>query len=121
MLNRRQCKRFPEQCNTEFVSDGMTYHAVAMDFALNGLFIVTDSPRAPGTYLTMKIRLPNGSTARLAGKVVRFLKTFRRNDTGTTVHETGDGMGIEIIEKDINYLHFIRSLLGTSEQHESGN
>lgn len=121
MLNRRQCKRFPEHCNTEFISDGITYHAISRDFALNGLFIVTDSPRAPGTYLTMKIHLPNGSTSRLAGKVIRFLKTFRRDDMGTPVHEAEDGMGIEIIEKDITYLHFIRSLLGTSEQHERGN
>jgi len=105
----------------EFVSDGITYHAVARNFALNGLFIVTDSPRAPGTYLTIKIHLPNGSTSRLAGKVIRFLKTFRRNNMGIPVHETEDGMGVEIMERDMNYVQFIRSLLGTSEQHERGN
>lgn len=121
MLNRRQCKRFPEECNTEFVSDGMTYRAISRDFALNGLFILTDSPRAPGTYLTMKIHLPNGSTSRLLGKVIRFVKTFRRNDMGTPVHETEDGMGVEIIEKDINYLHFVRTLLAMSGEHERGH
>lgn len=121
MLNRRQCKRFPEHCNTEFVSDGMTYHAISRDFALNGLFIVTDSPRAPGTHLTIKIHLPNGLTSRLAGKVIRFVKTFRRDDMGTLVHKAEDGMGVEIIEKDINYLHFVRFLLDTSETHETDN
>ena len=121
MLNRRQCKRFPEQCNTEFVCDGITHHAVSTDFALNGLFIVTDSPMAPGTYLTVKIHLPDGSTSRLAGKVMRLIKTFRRNDIETPIHEAEDGMGIDIIEKDINYLHFIKSLLATAEEQESGD
>jgi len=118
MLNRRQCKRFPEQCNTEFVCDGITYHAISRDFALNGLFILTDSPRAPGTHLTIKIHLPNGLTSQLAGKVIRFLKTFRDNDMGTPIQEPEDGMGVEIMEKDIHYLHFIRSLLVMSEEHE---
>jgi hypothetical protein len=88
---------------------------------LNGLFIVTGSPRAPGTLLQIKIHLPNGSTSRLAGKVMRFFKTFGGNDMGTPVQEGEDGMGVEIIEKDLNYLHFIRSLLETSEKHEADN
>ena len=121
MLNRRQCKRFPEHCNTEFVCEGITYHAISRDFALNGLFIVTDSPRAPGTLLEIKIHLPNGSISRLVGKVMRFFRTFRGNDMGMPVQEAEDGMGVEIIEKDMNYLHFIRSLLATSEEHESAN
>jgi hypothetical protein len=120
MLNRRQCKRFPDHCNTEFVSDGMTYHAISRDFALNGLFIVTGSPRAPGALLEIKIHLPNGSTSRLLGKVMRFFKTFGGNDMAL-VQEGEDGMGIEILERDMNYLNFIRSLLGTSEKHETGN
>ena len=118
MLNRRQCKRFPEHCNTEFVCEGITYHAISRDFALNGLFILTNSPRAPGTHLTIKIHLPNGLTSQLAGKVIRFLKTFRRSDMGTPAQETEDGMGIEVIEKDIHYLHFIGSLLDMSGEHE---
>jgi len=118
MLNRRQCKRFPDHCNTEFVSDGMTYHAISRDFALNGLFIVTGSPRAPGTLLEIKIHLPNGSTSRLVGKVMRFYKTFGGNDMAP-VQQAEDGMGIEIIEKDMNYLHFIRSLLESPGKHET--
>ncbi|HXX54103.1 MAG TPA: PilZ domain-containing protein [Thermodesulfovibrionales bacterium] len=118
MLNRRQCKRFPEHCNTEFTCDGMTYNAISGDFALNGLFIFTDSPRAPGTYLTITIRLPDGSSTRLIGRVMRLIKTFRRDDVGNSVQEMGDGMGVEIMERDINYLHFIRSLLAVSEEHE---
>ena len=121
MLNRRQCKRFPEHCNTEFVSGGITYHAISRDFALNGLFIVTDSPRATGTLLEIKIHLPNGSTSHLVGRVMRFFRTFGGNDMGTPVQEAEDGMGVEIIEKDMNYLHFIRSLLTMSEKHESDN
>ena len=120
MPNRRQCKRFPEHCNTEFVSDGMTYHAISRDFALNGLFIVTGSPRAPGTLLEIRIYLPNGSTSRLLGKVMRFYKTFAGKDMAP-VQEAEDGMGIEILEKDLNYLHFIKSLLDTPGKHETDN
>ncbi|HUO77953.1 MAG TPA: PilZ domain-containing protein [Thermodesulfovibrionales bacterium] len=120
MLNRRQCKRFPEHCNTEFASDGITYHAISRDFALSGLFIVTGSPRAPGTLLQIKIRLPDGSTALLLGKVMRFYKTFGGNDVAP-VQQAEDGMGIEILEKDLNYLRFIRSLLETPGKHEPDN
>ena len=96
MLNRRQCKRFPEECGIEFVSDGMTYHAISRDFALNGLFIATGSPRAPGTLLEIKVLLPDGSTSRLLGKVMRFCKTFGANAI-TSGQEGEEGMGIEIL------------------------
>jgi len=49
---------------------------------------------------------------------MRFYKTFGGNDMAP-VQQAEDGMGIEIIEKDTNYLHFIRSLLETPGKHET--
>ncbi len=110
MLNRRQSKRFKEHCDVEFVSDGKMFTGTSGDFALDGLFIMTRDAKAPGTILDIAIHLPNGATSRIRGKVRRFIKTV----VGRIIWRP-DGMGIEIIEKDDNYLHFIRSLLVASE------
>ena len=111
MLNRRQCKRFSECFDVEFVSDGKSFTGTSDDFSLNGLFIMTRDVKVPGTVLDITVHLPNGATLKLRGKVNRFLKTVAGEVIGAP-----DGMGVEIIEKDSNYLHFFRSLLVTSEK-----
>lgn len=114
MLNRRQCKRVRECVDVEFVSDGKSFIGTSDDFSLNGLFIMTQDVKAPGTVLDIIVHLPDGSILKLRGKVNRCLKTFGGEGIGTP-----DGMGIEIIEKDGNYLNFYRSLLATSEKDSS--
>jgi hypothetical protein len=109
-MNRRRFKRFRERCEVDFVADGKPFPGTSGDFALNGLFIMTRNAKAPGTMLDIAIHLPNGAISKLRGKVRRFF----RNVTGAA-KERPDGMGIEIIEKDESYLHFIRSLLAAHE------
>ena len=117
MLNRRQCKRFRECVDVEFVSDGKSFTGTSDDFSLNGLFIMSRDVKAPGTVLDIAVRLPNrGATLKLRGTVIRLHKTVAGEVIGAP-----DGMGVEIIEKDANYLHFFRSLLPMSEKDSSSN
>ena len=112
MANKRQQKRFIFRCETEFIADGVTYRGIASDFSLNGVFIRTTHPFVPDTIMDMKVYLPEGLTSQLTGKVKRAIKPSIGRVVGTPVKALKHGMGIEIIKKDVNYLNFIRSLLG---------
>lgn len=59
----------------------------------------TNHPPAPDAVFPVVIHLPDGSTSKVKARV-------RRIATGTF----GKGTGVELIERDANYLHFIRSL-----------
>ena len=112
-VERRQFRRFKEHCTVEFVSEGKLSTGTSGNIDLNGLFIMTGDAKAPGTILDIVVHLPDGATSKLRGRVRRFFKTVAGKVTGRT-----DGMGVEIIEKDAAYLHFIRSLLAQSEDHQ---
>jgi hypothetical protein len=106
---KRQQRRFIERCKVEFFTvNGKTYRGLSSNFSLTGLFIRTKQTFQSEALLDIIIHLPNDLLSRLKGKVIRVSK----NALGGT-RETCDenGMGIEIIEKDALYLHFIRSLL----------
>lgn len=112
MANKRQQKRFISRCETEFVVNDVTYRGIASDFSLQGLFIRTTHPATPDTIVDITIYLPDGLTSNLTGKVRRAMKPSIGRVIGTPVKALKHGMGVEIIKKDANYLHFIRSLLG---------
>jgi len=84
---------------------------ISSDFSLQGMFIRTNYPKAPDTVLEITLYLPQGLTSRLRVKVKRAWKT----PTGKVIKaptKTGkNGMGVEILERDANYLHFIRYLV----------
>lgn len=112
MADKRQHKRFIKRCVVEFVVDGSKYTGISSDFSLNGLFIRTKYPLIPDTMLHVAVYLPDGRVSKLTVKVKRAAKTATGRVMGTPVRSLKDGMGVEIIERDVNYLHFIRSLLG---------
>jgi len=114
MINRRKHKRYIRRCEVEFVSDGVTYRGIASDFSLNGLFIRTNFPLSPDTVLDLRVHLPGGLISQLTIRVVRAWKTATGRVIGSPIKAFKNGMGVQITEKDINFLHFIRSLLDRS-------
>jgi len=58
------------------------------------------------------VHLPDRSVSTLQGKVKRAMKTPMGRVMGTPIKEYKNGMGIELTRKDVNYLNFIRSLIG---------
>jgi len=108
---KRRQKRFIERCKVEFTVNDKTYRGLSSNFSLNGLFIRTKQLFQTETFLDIIIHFPNDLTSRLKGKVVRVLKNALGGTTETARVYGENGVGIEIIEKDSLYLHFLRSLL----------
>ncbi len=111
MGGKRKQKRYIKRCEVEFVSEGLTYRGISSDFSLGGLFIRTNFPLVPDTIFDVMVHLPDGATSKLKVKVIRAWRTAIGRVMGTPIRSAKNGMGVEILEKDANYLNFIRSLL----------
>jgi hypothetical protein len=111
MKERRQHKRYIKHCEIEFTAENITYKGMSGDFSLNGLFISTDSLFPTDAILEIVIHLPDGVTSKIKGKVRTVSRTSNGKVTETHTESEVNGMGVEIIEKDINYIHFISSLI----------
>lgn len=108
---RRRQKRFVKRCTIEFTSDGQTYRRICRNLSLDGLFIKTSKPLPLEKIIEMILHLPDGSTSKLTGKVTRATR-----DPYSLIFERAgipskDGMAIQLIEKDGNYLKFLESLI----------
>lgn len=115
---KRRQGRFIKRCEIEFASGGQIYRGISSNFSLTGLFVRTRNPFAPGTIITMIVHLPDGSTSRLSGRVIRALKTSHGSGIGTSAF-LKEGMGIEITEKDSRYLKFISLFAASTESREN--
>lgn len=109
--NKRQFRRFTRRCEAEFTAGDVTSRGIASDFSLNGLFLKTNYPVTADTLIEITVHLPDGATAKLKGKVKRSMKTAIGKVMGMPVKSLKNGMGVQLIERDAAYLHFIRSLL----------
>lgn len=112
MANKRKKRRFIRRCPVEFGVDGVKRTGVSSDFSLGGLFIRTNYPYAPGTVLEVTIALPDGKLSHVMARVRRAKKSALGRAMGAQTKQLKNGMGVELLEKDVNYLHLIRDLLG---------
>jgi PilZ domain len=84
------------------------------DFSIDGLLIRTDNLFPMGSVVSITLYLPDGATSQLKGRVRRVLREASDSFTGAGRTSRG-GMGIEIIERDSNYLKFFMSLLSAAK------
>jgi hypothetical protein len=107
MDNKRKYKRFITCFEMEYYANGQAYKGISRDLSVTGLFIETDNFLDSDSVVDILIYLPNGLTSKLRGKIRRILKkSFSGKNTATS----RQGMGVEIIEKDLNYSRFITSM-----------
>lgn len=111
MEKKRKRRRFIKRCSVEFEVDGVKRTGISSDFSLGGLFIRTNYPYPPDTVMEITIILPDGNHSKVMAKVRRANKSALGRVIGTPSKQYKNGMGVEIIKKDSNYLHLIRSLL----------
>ena len=111
VAEKRRHKRFIKRFETELRADDTTHRGITSNLSLNGLFISKNRPFPPDTILAIVIHLPDGSTSKLKGRVRRALKTLTGELIGTRLKSFKNGMGVEIVEKDDNYIEFIKSSL----------
>lgn len=111
---KRRQKRILKRCTTEFKSNGQTYTGICINLSLDGLFIKTRKSLGLEKIIEMTVHLPDGSTSKLTGRVTRAT----REPYSLILERAGvpskDGLGIQLIEKDANYLNFVTSLITKS-------
>ena len=109
---KRQHRRVQKSCEVEFYANGKTYRGVSDNVSIDGLLIRTDSLLALQSVVTITVHLPDGSTGKLKGRVRRVHKVAGSTaESGQTLESS---MGIEIMERDSNYIKFFMSLLSGS-------
>ncbi len=109
---KRGHKRFQKSCEVEWRVYNETFRGMSEDFSIDGLLIRTDNPPSPGSAVSITVHLPDGAISQLKGTVRRVLKGASDSFAGSERAFRGV-MGIEIIERDSNYLKFFLSLLST--------
>ena len=109
--DKRRFRRFTRRCEAEFTASGVSNRGIGSDFSINGLFIRTNHPFAADTVIDILVHLPDGSVSSLQGKVKRSMKSSLGRVIGVPTKEQKNGMGVELVSKDVNYLNFIRSLI----------
>lgn len=107
---KRQRKRIQKNCKVEFCSNKETHRGVSDNFSMSGLFIKTNNILDLQSVLAVKVHLPDGSTSNLEGRVARVHKASYSmgKEAGQSFQ---NGMGIEIMKRDSNYINFFFSLL----------
>ncbi len=120
-MSKRRYKRYTKRLEVEFSAAGMSFKGISSNISERGLFIRTQHGFVPGTKITIKLILPDGSVSTLKGIVRRTVKTIH-----TFIK---NGMGVEILETDPAFENFLRQELleyndrlsdksNTTKQHE---
>jgi hypothetical protein len=99
---RRKSKRITKRLEVTFSSGGLQFRGISSDLSAEGLFIRTQNGLLPGTIVEIEIYLPGHKLGRLRGIVRRTVKT--------SLSMIKNGMGVELIERDQNYLDFVRTI-----------
>lgn len=100
-MRKRQCQRFTKRLEVTFTSEASKFRGISSDLSAGGLFIRTQHGLTPGSMVDIEMYLPDGKVGRLQGIVRRTVKT--------ALSVVKNGMGIELIERDQNYLDFLRN------------
>ena len=115
--DKRKLERFSDRIEIGFNVNGVAHRGLLTNFSLSGLFIKTNYSFPSGTLLDITIYLPNDLTSHVKGKIVRTSNETLWGVSGKARGYTEKGIGIELIEEDILYLHFIRSFVSSEERH----
>ena len=117
---KRLRKRCQKSLEVEFCVNNRTYKGVSDNFSINGLFIKTDNGLPLESIVSVKVHLPDGSISIVRGRVRRIQK-MSHAVVAAPEQTFKVGMGIELIERDSNYIKFFMSLLTDSDTRQPAN
>jgi hypothetical protein len=103
---RRLHPRFIKRLPVKFFIDNECLTSLSSDLSESGLFLRTNRGTNVNCVVSMQLFLPSNTVSYLKGVVRRTVRT--------PFSAMKNGMGIEIIEKDEAYGHFIKSIRGCS-------
>ncbi len=101
-------RRFNKSLVAQIVANDIRLFVITSDLSKNGLFIRSKRCFAPDTVVDIEIATSDN--------IVSFLKGVVRR-TLDTLGSMNSGMGVEIVEKDAAYLHFMQSLIGETVEN----
>lgn len=102
MRTKRLYKRYRRRLKTEINVGNLTFNGISTNLSVRGLFIRTQQPFKVGTVFDIKIYLPGDKFCKLKG-VVKYSKRVMK-------FTYKNGMGIEITQKDENYINYLKTL-----------
>jgi len=103
----RQNIRHIKRLELTFMAGNITQRAITSHISEDGLFIRTRYGLIPESILNIELYLPDGRLSKLKGRVKRSIRT--------PIATMKNGMGVELLEKDANYMNFLRLLNGVFE------
>jgi hypothetical protein len=101
---RRRHPRFIKRLPVKFFIDNECLTSLSSDLSESGLFLRTNRGTTINCVVSIQLFLPSNAVSCIKGIVRRTVRT--------PFSEMKNGMGIEIIEKDEAYGHFIQSIRG---------
>lgn len=109
--DKREFERVVRRLEIEFSSGDKTYRGISSDLSERGMFIRTQHGLASGSTLNITIYLPGGRASKVRGIVRKTVKT--------DMVAVKNGMGIELVETDANYMDFIKTSISPDAFSES--
>jgi len=101
-MDKRKSERLSMKLHTKLSADSFVSWGLLSDVSENGLFIKSNRDFTIGEAIDIELFMPNNINSLLKGVITRKIElpeTHRKY-----------GLGIELVEKDIVYRHFLRSL-----------
>lgn len=106
-MNKRKDKRFDTKLYVKLNSGSSISWAILSDISENGLFIKSNRNFSTDALINIEIFMPDKSISLLRGIVRRITEQPDLNRKF--------GIGIELIEKDIIYKHFMKFFNGQTK------
>jgi len=110
-MERRQHLRVNKSLISQILADDTDLFVVTSNLSANGIFLISKKCLPVDTAVKIEIALPDNSVSSLKGVVRRII------DTSNFVQS---GMGIELIEKDKNYIDFLNSIFHETAKCDQG-
>jgi RNase P subunit RPR2 len=108
-VEKRRTERYIKRLECEFSGAGKTHKGFVSDISEAGLFIRTRRSFKEGSDVDIKLYLPDDSISSVGGVVRRALTS----QEGTLAK---NGMGIELLQRDDNYVRLLKELRGEEEK-----
>jgi hypothetical protein len=106
-VDKRKDERFSTKLYVKLNSGSLTSWGVLCDISENGLFIKSNLDFSTDALIDIEVFMPDKSISLLRGIVRRIAEQPDLNRKF--------GIGIEIIEKDIKYKHFLKFFNGQAK------
>jgi hypothetical protein len=101
MSDKRKYARFTRMLEVEFSAGADKFTGITSNFSKKGIFIRTRYGLPAGALIDIVINLPGNKTSRVKGVVRRSVKA--------KTSLVKNGMGVELIHRDANFLDFIKA------------